>query len=87
MVHHGGKYLVKNDLGSYSEIAIEALGKVCNHYLALNFNENGNTLNRKASLETPLSFNISHAFRKVLNEHSDPRLTIHEKNMIVEPFE
>ena len=35
-------------------------GKECSHALVLSLNEKGNKYNRITSVETPLSFNVSH---------------------------
>lgn len=64
-----GKYRVKNSLASWSQVVTKALGSVCSHFLALDFNENKKTLKLIASLETPFSFNISQTSKKYSSVH------------------
>jgi len=56
--------LARNALVNTSQVVIHPDGKECNQALALSLNEKGNKCNRMASVESPLSFNVSHTSKE-----------------------
>jgi len=60
----GGKNLARKTLVSSSHVVIHPDGKECSQALALSLSEKGNNHTRIASMETPLSFNMSHTSKK-----------------------
>jgi len=57
--------LARNALINSSQVLMHPDGKECNQALALSLNEEGKKCRRIVSLETPLSFNVSHTSRKI----------------------
>jgi len=56
--------LARNSLVNSTQVVIHPNGAECNQALALSLNEKGNKCNQMASMETPLSFNMSHTSKK-----------------------
>ena len=67
-----GKNWARKAIVSASQVVMHPYGKECNQALTLSLNEKGNKRRQIASLETQLSFNVSHTSKKT--ERCDSRL-------------
>ena len=56
--------MARKTLVNSSQVVIHPNGKECNQSLALSLNEKGNERNQLASIETPVSFNVSHTSKR-----------------------
>jgi len=60
-----GMNFTRKTLVSLSHVVMHSEGKELSHALGLSLSEKGNSCNGIASIETPLSFNVSHTSKNI----------------------